>query len=89
MSCRLRGSRLEPLTVFGEEGVDAACWSGFAGCGAPHRPDGPRHDRGMAAYGVVKTLDSPATAADPPSRGLGWEPKGVFRAMATRYARKA
>ncbi|WP_328378663.1 hypothetical protein OHB13_25865 [Streptomyces sp. NBC_00440] len=93
----------ELLTVFEEEGFDAAFWFSFAGYGAPHRPDDPRHDLDMAAYGVVKMLDAPvlggsaargtapggsaAGAPDSPYAGLGWEPKEVFHAMAARYGR--
>lgn len=88
----------ELLTVFEEEGFDAAFWFTFAGYGAPHRPHDPRHDLDMAAYGVVKMLDGPASAPPRPDTptpagaasgaartGLGWEPKEVFHAMAARY----
>ncbi|WP_406136637.1 hypothetical protein [Streptomyces sp. NBC_01089] len=88
----------ELLTVFEEEGFDAAFWFTFAGYGAPHRAHDPRHDLDMAAYGVVKMLDGPASAPPRPDTptpagadsgaartGLGREPKEVFHARAARY----
>ncbi|HKS49704.1 MAG TPA: hypothetical protein VJT49_32295 [Amycolatopsis sp.] len=66
----------ELLTVFEEEGLDAAFWFTFAGYGLTHRPDDPQHDLDLASYGVVKIVPG------------GWEPKESFRVMAARYANR-
>ncbi|WP_329122817.1 hypothetical protein [Streptomyces sp. NBC_01465] len=76
----------ELLTVFEEEGLDAAFWFTFAGYGSVHRPGDPRHDLDMATYGVVKMLDAGGKGTAYPD--MNWEPKEVFRTMAERYARR-
>jgi hypothetical protein len=65
----------ELLSIFEEEGVDSASWFTFAGYGLPHRSD-PARDLDLASYGVVKLGED----------GVSWEPKEVFRALASAYA---
>lgn len=62
------------LTIFSEEGVDAAFWFTFAAYGLPHHRD-PADDLDLASYGVVKMTDR-----------THWEPKAAFQAMADAYA---
>lgn len=64
--------------IFLAEGVDLAFWFTFAGYSLVSGP-GPRSDLDVASYGVVKMLPG-----GPPAgyRGLGWEPKLAFRALA-------
>jgi hypothetical protein len=73
----------ELLTVFEEEGLDAAFWFTFAGYDAPHLPGDPRHDLDLATYGVVKMLEPGRKGTAYPD--MDWEPKEVFAAMAERY----
>lgn len=72
----------ELLEVFEQEGVDTAFWFTFATYVATHRPDQPRFDLDMGAYGVVKMLPEGSGGARP---GFGWEPKEVFHALAEAY----
>jgi hypothetical protein len=70
---------LEDLhAVFQEEGVDLAFWFTFAGYNLPHCAE-PRQDLDLISYGVVTMLDD-----GPPAgyRGLGWQPRQVFGALA-------
>ncbi|GAA1351419.1 hypothetical protein [Streptomyces beijiangensis] len=75
----------ELLTVFEEEGLDAAFWFTFAGYGAPHRAGDPRHDLDLATYGVVKMLEPGGKGVAHPD--MDWEPKEVFGTMAELYGR--
>ena len=68
----------ELQAIFVEEGVDLAFWFTFAGYELVHHA-GPRQDLDLASYGVVKMLETgPGTGY----RGLGWEPKAAFGALA-------
>lgn len=71
----------ELLTIFADEGIDAAFWFTFAGYELPHRAD-PLFDLDMASYGVVKMRDP---AVGPPADDFGWQPKKVFAALADAY----
>ncbi len=62
------------LTIFSEEGVDAAFWFTFAAYELPHHRD-PADDLDLASYGIVKMTDR-----------THWEPKAAFQAMADAYA---
>jgi hypothetical protein len=74
----------ELLAVFEAEGIDTAFWFSFAGFELPHRPDDPRRDLDLAAYGLVATLDAGSGTAYP---DMAWEPKRSFHALADAYAR--
>jgi len=71
--------------IFADEGVDLAFWFTFAGYGLVHDPD-PRRDLDMASYGVVKMLPGGPGSG---YRGLGWEPKLAFGALAQADRRAA
>ncbi|HEU4946160.1 MAG TPA: hypothetical protein VFT31_03295 [Kribbella sp.] len=75
----------ELLEVFDDVDVDAAFWFSFAGYELPHRPDDPRYDLDLAAYGLVAVLDQGQGRTYP---GLGWEPKRSFTALADAYGRR-
>ena len=77
--CELTIDQLAPL--FAAEGVDLAFWFTFAGYGLVHDPD-PRRDLDMASYGVVKMLPGGPDGSGTGYRGLGWEPKLSFAALA-------
>jgi hypothetical protein len=71
----------ELLEVFDTEGVDSAFVFAFALYGYPHRPDGdPRDDLDLASLGIVKVLDG--------HRGMDWEPKAAFTALADYYGQR-
>ncbi len=70
---------LRELTgIFETEGVDLAFWFTFAGYSLVRDPD-PRHDLDLASYGVVSMVPGGPGSGH---RGLGWEPRLVFRALA-------
>ena len=64
--------------VFAAEGVDLAFWFTFAGYGLVHDPQ-PRRDLDLASYGLVRLLPGGVGTG---YRGLGWEPKLAFQALA-------
>ncbi|MFC4810253.1 hypothetical protein [Paenibacillus sp. GCM10023250] len=69
------------LTIFEEEGVDAAFWFTFVMPYYPHREE-PALDLDIASYGVVKSTPGRSGAAYP---GMPWEPKAAFARIAARY----
>jgi Glycosyl hydrolase catalytic core len=70
---------LRALTqIFEAERVDLAFWFTFAGYDRRRGP-GRRRDLDMASYGAVTMLHEARPAG---YRGLGWEPRQVFRALA-------
>jgi hypothetical protein len=68
----------ELRAIFEDEGVDLAFWFTFAGYNLPHRAD-PRRDLDLASFGVVTMLEGGPPAGE---RGLGWERRLVFDALA-------
>jgi hypothetical protein len=69
---------LELTGIFPDEGVDLAFWFTFAGYHFV-RCDDPRRDTDLASYGVVSMLPGGPGSG---YRGLGWEPRPVFAALA-------
>ncbi|MEU9123909.1 hypothetical protein AB0C96_29275 [Streptomyces sp. NPDC048506] len=69
------------LQVFEEEGIDTAFWFSFACYALPHRSD-PLLDLDLGSYGIVKVLNG---ERDGTYRGLPWEPKEAFHALARHY----
>jgi hypothetical protein len=70
---------LRALTqIFEAERVDLAFWFTFAGYDRRRGP-GRRRDLDMASYGAVTMLHEARPAG---YRGLGWEPRQVFHALA-------
>jgi hypothetical protein len=73
----------ETLEIFEAEGVDSAFVFSFALHQHLHRPDGDaRDDLDLASYGIVKVLDERYGEI---YRGLPWEPKAAFAALAECY----
>jgi len=71
---------LRALTqIFDDENIDLAFWFTFAGYNRMRSAE-PRHDLDMASYGTVSMLPEGKAAGH---RGLGWEPRQVFRALAS------
>jgi hypothetical protein len=71
----------ELMDVFEVEGAHGAFWFTFAAYEAPFNAD-PRLDLDMAGYGTVKILNGEKGVRYP---DMGWEPKAVFDAIATRF----
>jgi hypothetical protein len=66
-----------------DERVDGAFAFTFVMPKYPYHPD-PRFDLDMASYGLVKSY---ADRAGTIYRGVPWDPKQSFRALADYYAR--
>jgi hypothetical protein len=62
---------IDLVEEFDRINLAAAFWFSFAGFELPHRPDDPRHDLDLAAYGLVAVDDEG-----------GWQPKQVFGKLA-------
>ena len=72
------------LAIYEAEGIDSAFWHTFAGFEAPRHHSDPHRDLDLASYGVVAVLDHERGTTYP---DMAWEPKQVFGALATAYAR--
>jgi hypothetical protein len=65
-------------------GFDSAFWFTFAGFEHPRHPTDPHRDLDLASYGVVAVLEHERGTTYP---DMTWQPKQVFGALATAYAR--
>jgi len=74
----------EVLAVYETEDIDSAFWFTFAGFEQPRHPADPHRDLDLASYGVVAVLEHARGTTYP---DMAWEPKQVFGALATAYAR--
>ena len=72
------------LAIYEAEGIDSAFWNTFAGFEYTLHPTDPPRDFDLASYGAVAVLDHGRGTTYP---DMAWEPKQVFGALATAYAR--
>ncbi len=72
------------LAIYEAEDIDSAFWFTFAGFEYPRHPTDPHRDLDLASYGVVAVLEHERGTTYP---DMAWEPKQVFGALATTYAR--
>ena len=72
------------LAIYEAEDIDSAFWNTFAGFEQPRHLTDPHRDLDLASYGVVAVLDHGRGARYP---DMAWEPKQVFGALASAYAR--